>query len=192
MVTVNDYLASRDAEWMGSIYRFLGMTVGLIQNNMPTADRLPAYAADITHGTNNEFGFDYLRDNMVISPEQRVQRGHWYAIVDEVDSVLIDEARTPLIISGPVGNDGDTQFADHNAAVLRLFRRQTESANELVGIGEAALERGDTEAAAMALFQAQLGNPKNKRLMKALNEQGVKQLVHKQELAHLADRKLPA
>jgi preprotein translocase subunit SecA len=104
MVTVNDYLASRDAEWMGQIYRFLGLRVGLIQNNMPTADRHPAYAADITYGTNNEFGFDYLRDNMAMAAENRVQRGHPYAIVDEVDSILIDEARTPLIISGRLGD----------------------------------------------------------------------------------------
>jgi len=104
MVTVNDYLASRDAEWMGQIYRFLGLRVGLIQNNMPTADRHPAYAADVTYGTNNEFGFDYLRDNMAMAAENRVQRGHPYAIVDEVDSILIDEARTPLIISGRLGD----------------------------------------------------------------------------------------
>ena len=192
LVTVNSYLAKRDSDWMGHIYKYLGLTVGCLDRTEPgTQQRRDAYLCDITYGTNNEYGFDYLRDNMVISPEQRVQRGHWYAIVDEVDSVLIDEARTPLIISGPVGNDGDTQFADHNSAVLRLFRRQTESANELVAEGEQALERGDTETAAMALFKAQLGSPKNKRLMKALNEQGVKQLVQKQELAYLADRKLP-
>ena len=192
LVTVNSYLAKRDSDWMGHIYKYLGLTVGCLDRTEPgTQQRRDAYLCDITYGTNNEYGFDYLRDNMVISPEQRVQRGHWYAIVDEVDSVLIDEARTPLIISGPVGNDGDTQFADHNSAVLRLFRRQTESANELVAEGEDALERGDTETAAMALFKAQLGSPKNKRLMKALNEQGVKQLVQKQELAYLADRKLP-
>ncbi|MEX1037221.1 MAG: preprotein translocase subunit SecA [Acidimicrobiia bacterium] len=104
MVTVNDYLAARDADWMGNIYKFLGITVGLIQNGMDPADRRPAYEADITHGTNNEFGFDYLRDNMAMSAENRVQRGHPYAIVDEVDSILIDEARTPLIISGRVAD----------------------------------------------------------------------------------------
>ena len=100
VVTVNDYLAKRDSEWMGRIYRFLGMSVGLIQSGMKTADKLPAYQADITYGTNSEFGFDYLRDNMVTRLADRVQRGHAYAIVDEVDSILIDEARTPLIISG--------------------------------------------------------------------------------------------
>jgi preprotein translocase subunit SecA len=106
IVTVNDYLAKRDAEWMGSIHRFLGLKVGLIQAEMTPQERLPAYAADITHGTNNEFGFDYLRDNMAMSPETLVQKGHNYAIVDEVDSILIDEARTPLIISGRVGETG--------------------------------------------------------------------------------------
>jgi preprotein translocase subunit SecA len=119
MVTVNDYLVSRDAEWMGQIYRFLGLTVGLIQNNMPTADRHPAYAADITYGTNNEFGFDYLRDNMAMAAENRVQRGHPYAIVDEVDSILIDEARTPLIISGRL-SDSAKWYRDFAKIARRL------------------------------------------------------------------------
>ncbi len=119
MVTVNDYLASRDAEWMGTIYRFLGLTVGLIQNNMPTEQRHPAYAADITYGTNNEFGFDYLRDNMAMSGQNRVQRGHHFAIVDEVDSILIDEARTPLIISGAV-SDSARWYRDFAKIARRL------------------------------------------------------------------------
>jgi len=119
MVTVNDYLAGRDAQWMGQIYRFLGMTVGLILNNMPTADRHPAYDADITYGTNNEFGFDYLRDNMAMSAENRVQRGHGYAIVDEVDSILIDEARTPLIISGKL-SDSAKWYRDFAKIARRL------------------------------------------------------------------------
>ncbi|HUG08060.1 MAG TPA: preprotein translocase subunit SecA [Acidimicrobiia bacterium] len=119
MVTVNDYLASRDAEWMGEIHNFLGMTVGLIQNNMPVADRHPAYAADITYGTNNEFGFDYLRDNMAMSAESRVQRGHPYAIVDEVDSILVDEARTPLIISGKL-SDSAKWYRDFAKIARRL------------------------------------------------------------------------
>ena len=119
MVTVNDYLASRDAEWMGQIYNFLGLSVGLIQNNMETSLRKPAYEADITHGTNNEFGFDYLRDNMAMSAESRVQRGHPYAIVDEVDSILIDEARTPLIISGKV-SDSAKWYRDFAKIANRL------------------------------------------------------------------------
>jgi preprotein translocase subunit SecA len=104
VVTVNDYLAKRDSEWMGGVYRFLGLDVGLIQANMTPEQRRPAYAADITYGTNNEFGFDYLRDNMAMRAEHMVQRGHRFAIVDEVDSILIDEARTPLIISGMVAD----------------------------------------------------------------------------------------
>jgi preprotein translocase subunit SecA len=119
MVTVNDYLVARDAEWMGQIYRSLGLSVGLIQNNMPTADRHPAYAADITYGTNNEFGFDYLRDNMAMAAENRVQRGHPYAIVDEVDSILIDEARTPLIISGRL-SDSAKWYRDFAKIARRL------------------------------------------------------------------------
>ena len=113
VVTVNDYLAKRDSEWMGRIYRQLGMNVGMIQSQMEPSERIPAYAADVTYGTNAEFGFDYLRDNMVVRPEDRVQRGHHFAIVDEVDSILIDEARTPLIISGAGTKSADTykQFA---------------------------------------------------------------------------------
>ncbi|MBK9406812.1 MAG: preprotein translocase subunit SecA [Gemmatimonadetes bacterium] len=191
LVTVNSYLARRDSQWMGHLYAYLGLTVGCIDDTEPgSLDRRAAYNADITYGTNNEFGFDYLRDNMVFSLEQRVQRAHWYAIVDEVDSVLIDEARTPLIISGPVGNDGDTSFAEHNNAVLRLFRRQSEVVNQLVGDAERAMEAGDKDAAALAFFKAQLGSPKNKRLMKAMNEQGIKQLTQRMELDYLADRKL--
>jgi preprotein translocase subunit SecA len=193
LVTVNSYLARRDSQWMGHLYRYLGLTVGCIDDTEPgTVGRRQTYLCDIVYGTNNEFGFDYLRDNMVIALDQRVQRGHWYAIVDEVDSVLIDEARTPLIISGPVGNENDVLFGQYNQSVLRLFRRQTEVANQLVGEGEAALERGDERAASLALYKARLGDPKNKRLMKTLNETGVKQMVQKMELAHIADRKLPA
>ncbi|MGQ0764100.1 MAG: preprotein translocase subunit SecA [Gemmatimonadota bacterium] len=193
LVTVNSYLARRDSQWMGHVYSYLGLTFGCLDDTEPGSEaRRAAYGCDITYGTNNEFGFDYLRDNMVISTEMRVQRPHWYAIVDEVDSVLIDEARTPLIISGPVGNENDGQFAQFNNAVLRLFRRQTEVANELVAAGEEALAQSDTAGAGLALFKARLGNPKNKRLMKAMNETGVKQLVHKQELSYIADRKLPA
>ncbi len=193
LVTVNSYLARRDSQWMGHLYRYLGLSVGCIDDTEPgTHARRGAYECDITYGTNNEFGFDYLRDNMVVSLEQRVQRPHWFAIVDEVDSVLIDEARTPLIISGPVGNENDAMFAEHNAAVTRLVRRQTEMANSLVADGERAMQQDDTATAAEAYFKAQLGSPKNKRLMKALAEPGVKQLVQKMELEYIADRKLPA
>ena len=193
LVTVNSYLARRDSQWMGHLYGYLGLTVGCLDDTEPgTAERRGAYECDITYGTNNEFGFDYLRDNMVVSLDQRVQRGHIYAIVDEVDSVLIDEARTPLIISGPVGNESDGDYAALNTGVARLVRKQTELANELVAQGEKALAAGDEQAAGMAFYQARLGAPKNKRLLKALQEQGVKKLVQKMELDHIADRKLPA
>jgi preprotein translocase subunit SecA len=193
LVTVNSYLARRDSQWMGHLYSYLGLTVGCIDDTEPgTPQRREAYERDITYGTNNEFGFDYLRDNMVVSLDQRVQRPHWYAIVDEVDSVLIDEARTPLIISGPVGNESDFQYQQHNEKVTRLVRRQNEMVNTLVADGERALAAGDQSQASLLLYKAQLGGPKNKRLMKQLQEPGVKQLVQKMELEHIADRKLPA
>jgi preprotein translocase subunit SecA len=192
LVTVNSYLARRDAQWMGHLYSWLGLTVGCLDDTEAgTPERRAAYLSDITYGTNNEFGFDYLRDNMVVSLDQRVQRSHVFAMVDEVDSVLIDEARTPLIISGPVGNEGDVQYFEHNTAVSRLVRKQTELVNVLVAEGERLLESEDTAGAALKLFQAQLGHPKNRRLLKLMNEPGNKQLVQKMELEHLADRKLP-
>ena len=193
LVTVNSYLARRDSQWMGHLYNYLGLTVGCLDDTEPgTFERRAAYLADITYGTNNEFGFDYLRDNMVVSLDQRVQRAHVYAIVDEVDSVLIDEARTPLIISGPVGNENDAIYFEHNAAVARLARRQTELVNALVGEAERDLEKGDTNAGRIKLYQAQLGGPKNRRLLKIMQEPGMKQLVQKMELDHIADKRLPA
>jgi preprotein translocase subunit SecA len=192
LVTVNSYLARRDSQWMGHLFRYLGLTVGCLDDTEPgTYERRAAYLSDITYGTNNEFGFDYLRDNMVTSLEQRVQRGHIFAIVDEVDSVLIDEARTPLIISGPVGNESDAQYFEHNAAVSRLVRKQTELVNVLVAEGERLLEAGNTNDAAIKLYLELLGHPKKRRLTKLLNVPGIKQLVQKVELEHIADRKLP-
>src|SRR5256885_4182854 len=193
LITVNSYLARRDSEWMGHVYKYLGLSAGCIDDTEPgTPQRRAAYECDITYGTNNEFGFDYLRDNMVQSLEQRAQRSHVYAIVDEVDSVLIDEARTPLIISGPVGNESDAEYAQHNAAVARLVRRQTDLVNALVAAGEKAFEAGDNDNAGLSLYKAQLGGPKNKRLLKVLQETGTKQLGQKMELSHIADRRLPA
>src|SRR5471032_353683 len=193
LVTVNSYLARRDSQWMGHLYAYLGITFGCLDDTEPgTLERRGAYECDITYGTNNEFGFDYLRDNMVVSLEQRVQRAHIYAMVDEVDSVLVDEARTPLIISGPVGNESDGDYAALNGGVTRLVRKQTELANDLVAQGEKALAAGDEAAASMALYQARLGAPVNKRLLKAMQEQGVKLLVQKMELDHIADRKVSA
>ena len=193
LITVNSYLARRDSEWMGHVYKYLGLTVGCIDDTEPgTLQRRAAYECDITYGTNNEFGFDYLRDNMVQSLEHRAQRSQIYAIVDEVDSVLVDEARTPLIISGPVGNESDAEYAEHNAAVSRLVRRQSDLVNALVAAGEKAFEANDSDAAALNLYKAQLGGPKNKRLLKVFQETGAKQLVQKMELQHIADRRLPA
>ncbi len=193
LVTVNNYLARRDSQWMGHLYSYLDLTVGCIDDTEPnTPERRDAYFRDITYGTNNEFGFDYLRDNMVVSLDQRVQRPHWYAIVDEVDSVLIDEARTPLIISGPVGDESDMQYREFNATVQRVVRVQSDDANRLVAEGEASMAKGDTENAGLRFYQAQLGAPKNKRLLKALQEPGVKQLVQRMELDHIADRKQQA
>src|SRR5450759_1961483 len=193
LITVNSYLARRDSEWMGHVYKYLGLTVGCIDDTEPgTQERRAAYECDITYGTNNEFGFDYLRDNMVQSLEQRAQRAHVYAIVDEVDSVLIDEARTPLIISGPVGSESDAEYAEHNAAVARLVKRQSDLVNVLVAAGEKAFEAGDSDEAAINLYKAQLGGPKNKRLLKVFQETGAKQLVQKMELQHIADRRLPS
>ncbi|HEV8149461.1 MAG TPA: preprotein translocase subunit SecA [Gemmatimonadales bacterium] len=194
LVTVNNYLARRDSQWMGHVYTYLGLTVGCIDDTEPSSpERRAAYLADITYGTNNEFGFDYLRDNMVFGLEHRVQREHAYAIVDEVDSILIDEARTPLIISGPVGNEGDDKYAQFNRQVGEMVRRQTAVVNQLIAEAEPLLaDEKRKDEAAVKLFQAQLGMPKNKKLLKLLNETGVKQLVQRAELDYIADRKLPS
>src|SRR5438552_1117010 len=194
LVTVNNYLARRDSQWMGHLFKWLGLTVGCIDDTQPsTPERRAAYQCDITYGTNNEFGFDYLRDNMVGSLEQRVQRGHVFAIIDEVDSILIDEARTPLIISGAVGTESDEKYAQFNAQVVQLVRRQTAIANDLIARAEPLLANPDTNyEGAKLLYKAQLGMPKNKKLLKLLNEQGVKHQVQRVELDRLADRKLPA
>src|SRR5438309_960482 len=194
LVTVNNYLARRDSQWMGHLFQWLGVTVGCIDDTQPgSPERRAAYLCDITYGTNNEFGFDYLRDNMVGSVEQRVQRGHVYAIIDEVDSILIDEARTPLIISGAVGTESDEKYAQYNTQVVQLVRKQTAIVNDLIARAEPLLgDDGKTYEGATLLYKAQLGMPKNRKLLKLLNEQGVKQTVQRVELDRLADRKLPA
>jgi preprotein translocase subunit SecA len=193
LVTVNNYLARRDSQWMGHVFKYLGLTVACLDDTEPSSpERRAAYLADITYGTNNEFGFDYLRDNMVFSLEQRVQREHAYAIIDEVDSILVDEARTPLIISGPVGNEADDKYAAFNRQVAELVRKQTGVANTLLAEAEKLLEDEKTrQDAALKLYQAQLGMPKNKRLLKMMNETGIKQLIQRMELDSIADRKLP-
>jgi preprotein translocase subunit SecA len=193
LVTVNNYLARRDSQWMGHVFTYLGLTVACLDDTEPSSpNRRAAYQADITYGTNNEFGFDYLRDNMVFSLDQRVQREHAYAIIDEVDSILIDEARTPLIISGPVGNEADDKYAQFNRQVAELVRKQTGVVNTLLADVERLLEDEKTrQDAGLKLYQAHLGMPKNKRLLKLLNETGIKQMVQRMELDAIADRKLP-
>jgi preprotein translocase subunit SecA len=194
LVTVNNYLARRDSQWMGHLFAFLGLTVGCLDDTEPhSPERRAGYECDVTYGTNNEFGFDYLRDNMVFSLEHRVQRSHVYAIIDEVDSILIDEARTPLIISGPVGNETDTKYRDYNAQVRQLVRKQTAVVNQLIAEAE-PLVNGDEISydGAVKLYQAQKGIPKNKRLMKLLQEPAVQQAVQRVDLDYIADRKLPS
>lgn len=189
LVTVNDYLARRDCEWMGEIYKFLGLTVAYITNDMDPESRKRAYLADITYGTNNEFGFDYLRDNMAIIPEGVVQRSHYYAIIDEVDSVLVDEARTPLIISGPVG-ESKNRFAEMKPKVEQLVRSQTVLVNRLLADGENQLREGREYEAGIKLLQAQRGGPKNKRLTKLLHEPGVQKLIRRVESDYMRDKRL--
>jgi preprotein translocase subunit SecA len=192
LVTVNSYLAQRDSEWMGHLYRYLGLTVGCIDLHEPnTPERRAAYAADITYGTNNEFGFDYLRDNMVHQLEHRVQRRHHYAIVDEVDSVLIDEARTPLIISGPVGTETNAAYARYNPSVADLARRQTRITNDLIAQAEKDLEGGDSYAAGEKLFLARRGSPRNKRLHKMLaDDPGLVKVISKVERDYMMEKKI--
>lgn len=190
LVTVNDYLARRDCEWMGKVYEFLGLTSAFITHDMNNDQRRDAYRADITYGTNNEFGFDYLRDNMAVRLDDKVQRRHNYAIVDEVDSVLIDEARTPLIISGPVESTSDAQYQAMKPRVEALVRAQTQLANRLVSEGEKLLEEGNEEDAGILLLRATRGFPKHKKLTKLMNEVGVKRLIKRIENDYLRDKRM--
>ena len=194
LVTVNSYLAQRDAEWMGAIYKLLGLTVDCIDLYDPgSPERRAAYNADITYGTNNEYGFDYLRDNMVHSMEQRAQRGHHYAIIDEVDSILIDEARTPLIISGPVGRDTSTPFKQMAPTVSALYRKQTRMVNRLVAdaMKELGSDDGDEYLAGQKLLAAKRGGPKNKRLMKLFADRpGIVRIVEKVEGDYMREKRL--
>jgi len=188
LITVNDYLAQRDAEWMGEIYKRLGLSVGFILNTMDNTQRRAAYNCDITFGTNNEFGFDYLRDNMSLTPEDQVQRGHAYAIVDEVDSVLIDEARTPLIISGAVDAPVDSSYKELKPAVQLLYRKQSTLVAELVHEAENLLKDGKDDEAGLKILQANRGMPKHPRLMKLLQEPGMIKLMRSIESNYIRDK----
>ncbi|MGM0667273.1 MAG: preprotein translocase subunit SecA, partial [Bacteroidota bacterium] len=182
LVTVNDYLARRDAEWMGPMYEFHGLTVDCIDKHEPNSQaRRKAYLADVTFGTNNEFGFDYLRDNMAINPEDLVQRKHNYAIVDEVDSVLIDDARTPLIISGPTAKSDTQQFDDLKPRVEKLVSAQKKLITQILADAKRLIKEGNTEEGGFLLLRAYKGLPKNSALIKFLSEEGMKTLLLKTE-----------
>ena len=188
VVTVNDYLARRDAEWMGPMYQFHGLSVACIDNTRPNSEeRRKAYMADITFGTNNEFGFDYLRDNMASSPNDLVQRKHHFAIVDEVDSVLIDDARTPLIISGPVPKGGDQLFAEFQPSAKYIYDLQSKMSSSDVAEAKRLFNEGDHLEAGKLLLRAYKAMPKYKALIKFLSEPGVKVLLQKTENFYMQD-----
>ncbi len=188
VVTVNDYLARRDAEWMGPMYQFHGLSVACIDNTRPnSAERRKAYMADITFGTNNEFGFDYLRDNMANAPKDLVQRKHHFAIVDEVDSVLIDDARTPLIISGPVPKGSDQLFAEYQPAAKYIYDLQSKMSSADVAEAKRLYNEGKNDEAGKLLLRAYKAMPKYKALIKFLSEPGVKVLLQKTENFYMQD-----
>ena len=208
VVTVNDYLAKRDSEWMGPLYMFHGLSVDCIDKHQPNSEaRRRAYQADITFGTNNEFGFDYLRDNMAISPQDLVQRSHNYAIVDEVDSVLIDDARTPLIISGPIPKGDDQMFEEYQPLVERLVGVQKQLATQylaeaktLIGEGNKLVEAGNKkegqeklDAGFLSLYRSHKAMPKNKPLIKFLSEEGIKSGMQNTENIYMENnnRRMP-
>ena len=197
VVTVNDYLAKRDSEWMGPLYMFNGLSVDCIDKHRPNSEaRRKAYQADITFGTNNEFGFDYLRDNMATSPEDLVQRKHNYAIVDEVDSVLIDDARTPLIISGPVPQGEDQMFDEYQPLIQSLYEVQRKYANQLLSEAKQLIGSDDKkkqEEGFLQLFRAHKALPKNKALIKYLSEPGIKTGMLKTEEIYMENnnRRMP-
>ncbi|MBS7367067.1 MAG: preprotein translocase subunit SecA [Prevotella sp.] len=201
VVTVNDYLAKRDSEWMGPLYMFHGLSVDCIDKHQPNSDaRRRAYMADITFGTNNEFGFDYLRDNMAMQPEDLVQRRHNYAIVDEVDSVLIDDARTPLIISGPVPKGGDQMFVEYQPLVERLVAVQRKlatqylsDAKQLIAEGRKENNQQKLDEGFLALYRSYKSLPKNRPLVKFLSEEGIKAGMLKTEEIYMENnnRRMP-
>ena len=194
VVTVNDYLARRDSEWMGPMYEFHGLSVDCIDKHQPNSEaRRKAYLADITFGTNNEYGFDYLRDNMASSPKDLVQRKHHYAIVDEVDSVLIDDARTPLIISGPVPKGDDQMFENYRPAIEHLYNIQKNMVTGLVAEARQLFAEGKVDEGGVLLYRAHKGLPKYKPIIKFLSEQGIKVQFQKTENIYMQDnnRRMP-
>ena len=194
LVTVNDYLARRDSAWMGPLFQFHGLKVECIDNYQPNSEgRRMAYNADITYGTNNEFGFDYLRDNMAHTPEELVQRPHNFAIVDEVDSVLIDDARTPLIISGPMPRGEFHEFDVFKPIVADLVSKQRQYLNGVLAEAKKLISKGDTKEGGFLLLRVHRGLPKNKALIKFLSEEGVKQILQKTENFYMQDnnREMP-
>jgi preprotein translocase subunit SecA len=190
IVTVNNYLATRDSEWMAPIFQFHGISIDCIDKHEPNSNaRRNAYRADITYGTNNEFGFDYLRDNMARDPEELVQRTHHYAMVDEVDSVLIDEARTPLIISGPVPRGDEHEFYDLKPRIYKLVEAQKKLVNDYLTTAKKQLTDGNDKDGGLALFRAHRAMPKYKPLIKFLSEAGSKAVLQKTENYYLQDNK---
>ncbi|MDD4920313.1 MAG: preprotein translocase subunit SecA [Bacteroidales bacterium] len=188
VVTVNDYLSRRDSEWMGPLYEFHGLRVDCLDKHQPNSDeRRKAYRADITFGTNNEFGFDYLRDNMAINSDDLVQRKHHYAIVDEVDSVLVDDARTPLIISGPVAKGEDQQFNEFRPIVENLYQAQRSLVQQCLAEARKLIQEADEENGGKILLRAFKGLPKYNPLIKYLSEPGIKQLLQKTENFYMQD-----
>ncbi len=188
LITVNDYLAKRDREWMGPVYESLGLTIGVLQSGMDNELRKETYRCDVTYGTNNEFGFDYLRDNMVWRFEDKAQKPHHYAIVDEVDSILVDEARTPLIISGPVEHETKA-FNELSPIVQRLHSTQTVLVNRVVADAKKMLDNGEDEKEiGKMLLKAHRGAPKNSQLLKLEQEPGIKKLIEGAELNYLRDK----
>ncbi len=188
VVTVNDYLARRDAEWMGYLFQYLGLSVGVIQNDLRGEARKEQYGKDITYGTASEFGFDYLRDNgMAPEAAQQVQRNHYFALIDEVDSVLIDEARTPLIISGPVTVRQDQQFDLYKGQIRDLYRKQTQLCNDLANEAKKLFDEGQTAEAGTAYYKIKLGMPRNRALMRAMENTEVRRAVEKAELEFYRD-----
>ncbi|WP_422081109.1 preprotein translocase subunit SecA [Ulvibacterium sp.] len=194
LVTVNDYLAKRDSAWMGPLFEFHGLSVDCIDHHRPNSDgRRAAYNADITYGTNNEFGFDYLRDNMAHTPKDLVQRPHHYAIVDEVDSVLIDDARTPLIISGPVPEGDRHEFNELKPKISEIVQKQRQHLTGVLAEAKKLIAEGDTKEGGFLLLRVHRGLPKNKALIKFLSEEGIKQLLQKTENFYMQDnnREMP-